>query len=58
MNTWFDFRTEPVNESLHETFIEGLRVTCNYVHCNYTEEFTDMDDATIAMEIHAKQAAD
>lgn len=58
MPSWIAFRTETVNENLHECYLEGLRVTCDYLYCNYSEEFTNMDDATIAMEIHEKQAAD
>jgi hypothetical protein len=56
---YFDFRTEPVNENPHECFADtstkGTQVVCNYIHCNYIEEFDSMEDAETAMGIHEEQ---
>lgn len=54
MTYWIDFRIEPVNESLHEVIREGTQVECNYIYCNYSERFDNVEDAETAMEIHEK----
>jgi hypothetical protein len=54
---WSDYYESPVSvvEKLHQCYIEGTKITCNYVYCRYSEEFLTVEDAEIAMEIHAEQ---
>lgn len=56
---WADYYangpTLPVAESLHSCIIEGTKVICNYMRCDYEEEFYNLDDAKIASEVHANR---
>lgn len=52
MTTWLSFRTESVNETMHKTFVNGIEVTCDYLFCNYREEFDSVGDAEDAAWIH------
>lgn len=42
--------TEPI--ITHESIINGMEVSCNYLFCTYIERFDSIEDAEIAAEIH------
>lgn len=36
----------------HEVIIDGLKVECDYIYCNYRETMCTVEDAEIAKEVH------
>ena len=38
-----------------EVIVDGLKVECNTIGCNYEEYFPTYEDAEVAGEIHAGQ---
>lgn len=50
--SWFTFRSEPIIDTVHEIIINGTHIECNYLYCNYQENFTTVEDAEIAAEVH------
>lgn len=56
---WADYYSDgpvpPVAENWHSCIIEGTKVICNYIWCSYEEEFTTVEDASVAAEVHANQ---
>ena len=51
--TYDEYCVSPVfiNDT-HDVIIDGLKVECNTLGCNYTEYFPTNDDATIGAEVH------
>jgi hypothetical protein len=56
---WTDYYSDgpvsPVAENLHSCYTEGTKVICNYIWCDYEEEFSNSDDAKVAAEVHANR---
>jgi hypothetical protein len=45
----------PVAENWHSCFIEGTKVICNYIWCDFEEEAPTVDDAKVIAEVHTNQ---
>lgn len=49
-----DYLISPVAEKIKtcEALVDGLKVECNTIGCNYEEYFPTYEDAKIGAEIH------
>lgn len=54
--SWDFLRSEIEGVSLHEIIVDntGLVISCDYIYCNYQEQFETADDAAVAGEIHSR----
>jgi hypothetical protein len=52
MTSYIDYRTEPINETEHPTFIIHTTVECDSIFCSYRETFDSVEDAEIGAEVH------
>jgi hypothetical protein len=48
-----DYLISPVAKTIgHPVIVDGLRVECDLIGCNYVEYFPTYDDAQIGAEVH------
>jgi hypothetical protein len=55
MSLYLDFRRESLVEIMHRTVVSNTTVSCDYIYCDYEEEFDTMEEAEVAAEIHEEQ---
>lgn len=54
--TYEDYYISPVAEiTCHPVIINGLKVECDQIDCNYVEYFPTFEDAQIGAEVHGSQ---
>lgn len=52
-----DYLVSPVAETVnHPVIVNGLKVECDLIGCNYLEYFPTYEDAQVGAEIHASSS--